>query len=183
MDIFWKGAKHIDADGTVETKTFSGRIGALLSTNYKEVFFNLAKLDPDNEPGRLTLITRFGAKEIDKYLPKLLREIKKEGFNPVWSCDPMHGNTYTAETSHKTRNFNEILQEIQCFFEINWAEGTVPGGIHFELTGDNVTECTGGGRNIMDKHLEEKYLTNCDPRLNAEQSLEIAFQIAEMIRS
>lgn len=141
------------------------------------------KLNPENEAGRLTLITRFGAKDVEKYLPGLIREVKKEGYKVVWSCDPMHGNTYTAETGHKTRNFNDILQELQCFFEIHWAEGSVPGGVHFELTGDNVTECTGGGRNILDQNLQENYLTNCDPRLNAEQSLELAFQIAEMIRS
>jgi 3-deoxy-7-phosphoheptulonate synthase len=143
----------------------------------------IEKLNPQNEPGRLTLITRFGANKIDKYLPSLLRNLKGEGYNLLWSCDPMHGNTYTAETKHKTRNFNDILQEIQRFFEIHLAEGTIPGGIHFELTGENVTECTGGGRNIMDKNLQENYLTNCDPRLNAEQSLEIAFQIAEMIKN
>jgi 3-deoxy-7-phosphoheptulonate synthase len=141
------------------------------------------RLNPENEAGRLTLITRFGASKIEHYLPHLLREMKKEGYKLVWSCDPMHGNTYTAETGHKTRNFDEILQEIQGFFEIHWAEGTVPGGIHFELTGNNVTECTGGGRNILDHNLAENYLTNCDPRLNAEQSLEIAFQIAEMLRN
>jgi len=141
------------------------------------------KLNPENEAGRLTLITRFGASQIEHYLPHLLRSMKAEGYNLVWSCDPMHGNTYTAETGHKTRNFNEILQEIQGFFEIHWAEGTIPGGIHFELTGNNVTECTGGGRNIADHNLVENYLTTCDPRLNAEQSLEIAFQIAEMLRN
>jgi 3-deoxy-7-phosphoheptulonate synthase len=141
------------------------------------------RLNPENEPGRITLITRFGAKEVDKYLPSLIREIKNEGYKVVWSCDPMHGNTYTAETGHKTRNFDEILHELQCFFEIHWAEGSIPGGVHFELTGDNVTECTGGGRNILDQHLQQNYLTNCDPRLNAEQSLELAFQLAEMIRS
>lgn len=141
------------------------------------------KLNPENEAGRLTLITRFGANDVEKYLPGLVREIKKEGYKVVWSCDPMHGNTYTAETGHKTRNFNDILQEIQCFFEIHWAEGSIPGGVHFELTGENVTECTGGGRNILDQHLQRNYQTNCDPRLNAEQSLELAFQIAEMIRN
>lgn len=139
-------------------------------------------LNPENDPGRLTIITRFGAKEVDRHLPKLLRGIREEGFAPVWSCDPMHGNTYTAETSHKTRNFKDILAEIQRFFAIHRAEGTVPGGIHFELTGDNVTECTGGDRNIVDANLRENYRTSCDPRLNAEQSLELAFQIAEMIR-
>ena len=95
----------------------------------------------------------------------------------------MHGNTYTAETGHKTRNFDEILKEIRGFFEIHWAEGSNPGGVHFELTGENVTECTGGGRDIKDHHLKLNYQTNCDPRLNAEQSLDLAFQIAEMIRS
>lgn len=143
----------------------------------------IEKLNPENEAGKLTLITRFGCKKIDDYLPSLIREIKKEGCKVVWSCDPMHGNTYTAEGGLKTRNFNDILQEIQCFFEIHWAEGSVPGGVHFELTGENVTECTGGGRNILDQHLQKNYQTNCDPRLNNEQSLELAFQIAEMIRS
>ena len=143
----------------------------------------IARLNPTNEAGRITLITRFGAKNVDKHLPQLVREIKKEGCKVVWSCDPMHGNTYTAESGHKTRNFDEILQELQCFFEIHWAEGSIPGGVHFELTGDNVTECTGGGRNILDQQLNQNYLTNCDPRLNAEQSLELAFQLAEMIRS
>ncbi|MDA8165986.1 MAG: 3-deoxy-7-phosphoheptulonate synthase class II [Desulfobacteraceae bacterium] len=142
----------------------------------------VARLNPDNERGRLTLITRFGAKKIEAHLPPLLRAIKEEGAQVLWSCDPMHGNTYTAETGHKTRNFDEILREIRSFFEVHWAEGTVPGGVHFELTGDNVTECTGGGRNILDQHLSRNYQTTCDPRLNAEQSLEAAFQIAEMIR-
>jgi 3-deoxy-7-phosphoheptulonate synthase len=143
----------------------------------------ITRLNPDNEAGRMTLITRFGAEKIGQSLPQLVRELKKEGLQVVWSCDPMHGNTYTAETGHKTRKFNNILQEIRSFFEIHWAEGTVPGGVHFELTGENVTECTGGGRNILDEHLQRNYQTNCDPRLNAEQSLELAFQIAEMIRS
>ncbi|MCF6289592.1 MAG: 3-deoxy-7-phosphoheptulonate synthase class II [Desulfobacterales bacterium] len=143
----------------------------------------LDRLNPDNEAGRMTLITRFGAKQIEKYLPPLVKEITRSGHTVVWSCDPMHGNTYTAESGHKTRNFEEIMDEIRCFFEIHWAEGTVPGGIHFELTGENVTECIGGGRNILDQQLQERYLTNCDPRLNAEQSLELAFQIAELIRS
>ena len=141
------------------------------------------KLNPENEPGRLTLITRLGMKKIEKVLPPLLREAKREGYNIVWSCDPMHANTYTANSGHKTRNFNDILSEVTCFFETHWAEGTIPGGVHFEMTGDNVTECTGGARNIIAEDLHQNYLTTCDPRLNAEQSLEVAFQIAEMIRS
>ena len=95
----------------------------------------------------------------------------------------MHANTYTADTGHKTRSFNDILSEITCFFETHWSEGTHPGGLHFEMTGENVTECTGGARNIVDEQLSRNYLTSCDPRLNAEQSLEVAFQVADMIRS
>jgi len=140
-------------------------------------------LNPDNEAGRITLITRLGMKKIEKVLPPLLRGMKQEGLNIVWSCDPMHANTYTAESGHKTRNFNDILSEITCFFETHWSEGTVPGGVHFEMTGENVTECTGGARNIIDEELHHNYLTTCDPRLNAEQSLEVAFQIADMIRT
>ncbi len=143
----------------------------------------ITALNPENDPGRITLINRLGMKKIEKVLPPLLREIKREGFNIVWSCDPMHANTYTASSGHKTRNFNDILSEITCFFEIHWSEGTVPGGVHFEMTGNNVTECTGGAHNIVDEELADNYLTSCDPRLNAEQSLEVAFQIADMIRS
>ncbi|PID41091.1 MAG: 3-deoxy-7-phosphoheptulonate synthase class II [Proteobacteria bacterium] len=139
-------------------------------------------LNPENEPGRLTLITRLGMNRIADVLPPLLRHMKRDGRNIVWSCDPMHANTYTAETGHKTRNYNDILSELTSFFEINWAEDTVPGGVHFELTGDNVTECTGGARGLKDLNLNENYQTTCDPRLNAEQSLEVAFHIAEMIR-
>ncbi len=141
------------------------------------------RLNPENEAGRMTLITRFGAKDIEKYMPPLVRAVKKEGMNVVWSCDPMHANIRKAETGHKTRSFDDILSELRCFFELHWSEGTVPGGVHFELTGDNVTECTGGARQLADAQLGENYLTTCDPRLNAEQSLEMAFQIAEMIRS
>ncbi len=139
-------------------------------------------LNPDNEKGRLTFITRMGKEKIDEVLPSLLREIKREGLHILWSCDPMHANTYTAASGHKTRKFDDILSEITRFFAIHQAEGTKPGGIHLEMTGDNVTECTGGANNIDDNQLSQNYLTTCDPRLNAEQSLEVAFQIAKMIR-
>jgi 3-deoxy-7-phosphoheptulonate synthase len=139
-------------------------------------------LNPDNEPGRLTLITRFGKDRIGDALPPLLREMKREGRNIVWSCDPMHANTFTTKDGHKTRSFEDILSEVRSFFDIHWAEDTVPGGVHFELTGEDVTECVGGARDIDDKDLKINYQTTCDPRLNAEQSLEVAFQIAEMIR-
>ncbi|MGL1932391.1 MAG: 3-deoxy-7-phosphoheptulonate synthase class II [Desulfotalea sp.] len=140
-------------------------------------------LNPENEAGRITLITRLGVDGIGETLPPLLREMKKEGHKIVWSCDPMHANTYTATSGHKTRNFNNIISEITSFFEIHKAEGTVAGGIHLEMTGDNVTECTGGGSNIVDEELATNYQTTCDPRLNAEQSLDVAFQIANLIKN
>ncbi len=143
----------------------------------------IERLNPANEPGRMTLIARFGAHDIEKYLPPLIRAVKQEGLNVLWSCDPMHANIRKASSGHKTRSFDDILSELRCFFELHWSEGTIPGGVHFELTGDNVTECTGGARQLADAQLGDNYLTTCDPRLNAEQSLEMAFQIAEMIRS
>ncbi|XOF35437.1 MAG: class II 3-deoxy-7-phosphoheptulonate synthase [Candidatus Electrothrix sp. YB6] len=143
----------------------------------------IERLNPDNEAGRITLITRFGVNDIEKYLPPLLRAVKKEGMHVVWSCDPMHANIRKANSGHKTRSFDDILAELHQFFELNWAEGTVPGGVHFELTGADVTECTGGARKLEDEHLSRNYLTTCDPRLNAEQSLEMAFQLAELIKS
>lgn len=143
----------------------------------------IERLNPENEAGRMTLIARFGAKDIEKHLPPLLKAVKKEGMNVLWSCDPMHANIRKTEGGHKTRSFDDILSELHQFFELNWAEGTIPGGVHFELTGADVTECTGGARQLSDEHLSENYLTTCDPRLNAEQSLEMAFQIAEMMKS
>ena len=184
--LLWIGERTRQVEGA-HVEFFRGvhnPIGVKIGPNHDldDVKRLVRALNPENEPGRLTLITRFGAKKIGQGLPPLVRALKQEGFRLVWSCDPMHGNTYTAETGHKTRSFDDILQEIRTFFEIHWAEGTVPGGVHFEMTGENVTECTGGGRNIMAHHLAEKYMTMCDPRLNAEQSLELAFQIAELIR-
>ncbi|MGN7612521.1 class II 3-deoxy-7-phosphoheptulonate synthase [Magnetococcales bacterium HHB-1] len=137
------------------------------------------RLDPENEPGRLTLIARFGHEKIGDILPKLVRAVKAEGKQVIWSCDPMHGNTYSAPSGHKTRHFDHVLSELKQFFAIHKAEGTYPGGAHFELTGDNVTECVGGSRDIREDQLKERYETTCDPRLNATQSLDIAFKIAE----
>ena len=185
--MVWIGERTRQVDGA-HVEFFRGilnPIGVKIGPDYDadNIKKLVTTLNPDKEPGRLTLITRFGAKKIEKFLPGLVRAVKETGVPVVWCCDPMHGNTYTAETGLKTRNFDEILQEIRTFFEIHWAEGTIPGGVHFEMTGDNVTECTGGGRNISDEGLRRNYQTNCDPRLNAEQSLELAFQIAEMIRN
>jgi 3-deoxy-7-phosphoheptulonate synthase len=143
----------------------------------------IQKLNPSNDPGRLTLITRFGARKIKSLLPNLLKEIKSEGFKVVWLCDPMHGNTYTNKHIQKTRKYEDILQEIKCFWQIHKAMGTIAGGVHLELTGDNVTECIGGNRKLLDKDLKLNYQTNCDPRLNAEQAVELAFEIAGIIRT
>ncbi len=139
-------------------------------------------LDPENEAGRLTLITRYGVDEIEKHLPQLLRAVKAEGRQVIWSCDPMHGNTITAESGYKTRPFDRILGEVRNFMNIHKAEGTHAGGIHVEMTGKNVTECTGGAFALADKDLCDRYHSHCDPRLNADQALELAFLIAEELK-
>ena len=136
-------------------------------------------LNPTNEPGRLTLINRFGAGKVGDHLPKLIKAIQREGKNVVWSCDPMHGNTIKAESGYKTRPFDRVLREVREFFAIHAAEGTYPGGVHFEMTGKDVTECTGGLRAVADEDLSARYHTACDPRLNASQSLELAFLVSE----
>ena len=140
-------------------------------------------LNPNNNPGRLTLITRMGADKLEANLPRLLRRVKAEGRNVVWSSDPMHGNTFSASSGYKTRNFDAILSEIKQFFQAHEAEGTYAGGIHLEMTGQHVTECTGGAYQISDEDLKEAYKTQCDPRLNADQVLEMAFLVADHLRS
>ncbi len=139
-------------------------------------------LNPENEPGRLTLIVRYGADKLARYLPALIRVIKREGKQVVWSCDPMHGNTIKAASGYKTRPFNAIMREVESFFDVCHAEGAYPGGIHAEMTGKNVTECTGGANSISDADLSNRYHTYCDPRLNADQALELAFLVAERLR-
>jgi len=138
-------------------------------------------LNPQNEPGRLTLIARFGADKVADHLPKLLRAVEREGRKVVWSCDPMHGNIISLN-GYKTRPFDRILKEVQTFFDVHRAEGTHPGGIHIEMTGKNVTECTGGARAISAEDLQDRYHTHCDPRLNADQALELAFLVAELLK-
>jgi 3-deoxy-7-phosphoheptulonate synthase len=137
-------------------------------------------LNPENEAGRLTLIARFGSEAVGEHLPKLIRAVEREGRKVVWSCDPMHGNTITA-AGYKTRPFDRILREVQTFFEVHQAEGTHAGGIHVEMTGKNVTECTGGARAVRDEDLQDRYHTHCDPRLNADQALELAFLVSEFL--
>ncbi len=139
-------------------------------------------LNPGNEPGRLTLICRFGADKVGESLPPLLRAVTREGRHVVWSCDPMHGNTIKASSGFKTRPFEKIMGEIQAFFAVNRAEGTYAGGIHLEMTGRDVTECTGGARALSDIDLGDRYHTYCDPRLNAEQAIEVAFLVAELLK-
>lgn len=139
-------------------------------------------LNPTNDPGRLTLITRMGAGNLEQNLPALLRRVKEEGRHVVWSSDPMHGNTITSSSGFKTRNFDAILSEIKQFFGAHEAEGTHAGGIHLEMTGQHVTECTGGAYQIGDDDLKEAYKTQCDPRLNADQVLELAFLVADHLR-
>ena len=139
-------------------------------------------LNPDNEPGRLTLITRMGADRLPELLPGLIRAVQKEGLEVVWSSDPMHGNTVKSASGFKTRQFDDILRELNQFFEVHQAEGSYPGGIHLEMTGEHVTECTGGAYQISDSDLATRYLTSCDPRLNADQVLELAYLIADALK-
>ncbi|MBE2983748.1 3-deoxy-7-phosphoheptulonate synthase class II [Campylobacter sp. RM9344] len=140
------------------------------------------KLNPENEVGRLNVIIRMGADKIEKNLPQILRELKREGLNILYSIDPMHGNTVKSSNNYKTREFDKIISEVRSFFEIHKAEGTHPGGIHLEMTGQDVTECTGGTLNVTEQSLEERYETQCDPRLNADQALELAFLIADFLK-
>ncbi|NJO53740.1 MAG: 3-deoxy-7-phosphoheptulonate synthase class II [Bacteroidales bacterium] len=139
-------------------------------------------LNPANEPGRIQLITRYGADKIGEQYPALARRVKQEGRAVIWTCDPMHGNTVKAGTGFKTRPFDLILQEVKGFFAVHAAEGTHPGGVHLEMTGRNVTECTGGARAISENDLSDRYHTYCDPRLNAEQAIELAFLIADLLK-
>jgi 3-deoxy-7-phosphoheptulonate synthase len=139
-------------------------------------------LNPDNEPGRLTLIVRSGADKAGDCLPPLIRAVQREGRVVVWSCDPMHGNTITSSTGYKTRPFDRILSEVQTFLSVRAAEGSHAGGIHLEMTGQDVTECIGGARAITASDLDSRYHTACDPRLNAEQSIDMAFLIAELLK-
>ncbi|ETX15532.1 phospho-2-dehydro-3-deoxyheptonate aldolase [Roseivivax halodurans JCM 10272] len=143
----------------------------------------MARLNPSNEAGKLTLIARFGAGKTAEHLPRLIEAVRSEGANVTWVCDPMHGNTIKSASGYKTRPFDAVLREVRDFFAVHRAEGTVPGGVHFEMTGLDVTECTGGVQAVSDENLSDRYHTACDPRLNASQSLELAFLVAEELTS
>lgn len=181
--LIWIGDRTRQPDGAhVEfAKGVQNPIGLKCgpSTTPEDLKVLMSELNPDNEAGRLTLIARFGAGKVGDHLPRLIRTVQEEGANVVWSCDPMHGNTEKSATGYKTRFFNNILKEVQEFFAIHKAEGTIPAGVHFEMTGKDVTECTGGVRAITDEDLGDRYHTACDPRMNASQSLELAFLVAE----
>ncbi|MBM3722086.1 MAG: 3-deoxy-7-phosphoheptulonate synthase class II [Actinobacteria bacterium] len=184
--FIWIGERTRQLDGAhIDfAKKVKNPIGVKLGpkTTIDETLKLMEVLNPDEEPGRLTFITRMGAKNIRAVLPPLVDAVKKSGRSVLWVCDPMHGNTYESPTGFKTRSFDEVLDEVKGFFEVHLAKGTHPGGIHIELTGDDVTECVGGAAEISHDDLATRYETACDPRLNHTQSLELAFLVAEMLR-
>ncbi len=184
--MLWIGDRTRNLDGA-HVEFFRGLSNPIAckvgpSMQEDELITLIDTLNPNNEAGRLTLISRMGAGKVAKHLPALARRVKQEGRNVVWSCDPMHGNTIKSPNGLKTRPFNDILSELRQFFDIHASEGSYAGGIHFEMTGQDVTECTGGAQAISDADLKNRYRTHCDPRLNASQSLELAFLISEALK-
>ncbi|WP_062211634.1 class II 3-deoxy-7-phosphoheptulonate synthase [Streptomyces sp. NBRC 109706] len=185
--MVWIGERTRQLDGA--HLEFASRIenpiGVKLgpTTTPEDALTLIDRLDPDRRPGRLTFITRMGADKIRDRLPALVEKVTSSGAQVAWICDPMHGNTFEAASGHKTRRFDDVLDEVKGFFEVHKALGTHPGGIHVELTGDDVTECVGGGDEIFVDDLHQRYETACDPRLNRSQSLDLAFLVAEMYRS
>ena len=184
--FIWIGERTRQLDGAhVELASrIRNPIGVKLgpSTTPDDALALAAKLNPANEPGRLTFITRFGAGRIRDGLPPIIEKVTAEGLQVAWITDPMHGNTFEASSGYKTRNFDDVLDEVQGFFDVHRSLGTWPGGLHVELTGDNVTECVGGGEQLTDADLAHRYESVCDPRLNRVQSLEMAFLVADMLR-
>ncbi len=182
----WIGERTRQLDGAhVELLShIRNPIGVKLgpSTSPDDALALAGKLNPDNEPGRLTFITRFGAGKIRDGLPDLVEKVTASGVEVAWVCDPMHGNTFEASSGYKTRRFDDVIEEVQGFFDVHHALGTWPGGVHVELTGDDVTECVGGGEDLAEIDLGNRYESVCDPRLNRVQSLELAFLVAEMLR-
>ena len=184
--FIWIGERTRQLDGAhVEfASKVKNPIGVKLGpkTSVDDALRLIDKLDPTREPGRLTFITRMGAGKIREALPALVDGVTKSGANVLWVCDPMHGNTFESSTGYKTRQFEDVMDEVKGFFEVHKSLGTFPGGVHIELTGDDVTECLGGGAQISAEDLATRYETACDPRLNHTQSLELAFLVAEMLR-
>ncbi|WP_172330950.1 class II 3-deoxy-7-phosphoheptulonate synthase [Mangrovicoccus sp. HB161399] len=185
--MIWIGDRTRQPDGA-HVKFCQGVINPIglkcgPTTTSEDLKVLMEKLNPLNDPGRLTLIARFGAGKVDDHLPRLIETVRAEGANVVWSCDPMHGNTVKSASGYKTRPFEAVLGEVQDFFRVHREMGTIPGGVHFEMTGKDVTECTGGVRAVTDADLSSRYHTACDPRLNASQSLELAFLVAEELNT
>ena len=184
--MLWVGERTRQLDGAhIEyLKGIGNPVGSKIgpTTTPDDLLRLIDALNPDNEPGRLTLITRMGADGLAKTLPELIRAVKREGKSVVWACDPMHANTVKSSNGYKTRHFDSILAEVRGFFEVHKAEGSHAGGVHFEMTGQDVTECVGGAQDITEDNLSARYHTHCDPRLNAEQSLELAFLLAEQLK-
>jgi 3-deoxy-7-phosphoheptulonate synthase len=184
--MVWIGERTRQLDGA--HLEFASRIrnpiGVKLgpTTTVDQALTLIDRLDPERTPGRLTFITRMGAGRVADLLPGLVGKVAAEGAQVAWVCDPMHGNTFTASTGHKTRSFDDVLSEVKDFFEVHRALGTHPGGIHVEITGDDVTECIGGGAGLVAEDLHLRYESACDPRLNRSQSLDLAFLVAEMLR-
>jgi 3-deoxy-7-phosphoheptulonate synthase len=184
--MLWVGDRTCHPDGG-HVRFLSGvrnPVGAKVgpSATPEKVLALCERLNPERVPGRLTLITRLGAHRVTELLPPLVDAVERAGHPVVWICDPMHGNTFMAEGGRKTRHFDHILSEISGFFAVHRAAGTWPGGVHVELTGDDVTECLGGGHQLAEDDLGLRYTTTCDPRLNATQSLDLAFEVAELLR-
>ncbi len=182
----WIGERTRQLDGAhVELlRHVRNPIGVKLgpSTTPDEAIALAGRLNPDDEPGRLTFITRMGAGRIRDKLPELVEKVQAAGVDVAWVCDPMHGNTFEASSGYKTRRFDDVIEEVQGFFDVHRSLGTWPGGLHVELTGDDVTECVGGGEDLLESDLADRYESVCDPRLNRVQSLELAFLVAEMLR-
>jgi len=184
--MVWVGERTREVDGAhVEFLRGVGNpIGVKIGPNASgdDLLRLCDRLNPANEAGRLTVITRFGAASVERLLPPLVRAIRREGRAVVWVCDPVHGNTVKSSTGYKTRHFDQVLAEVTGFFAVHRGEGTHAGGVHLELTGRDVTECVGGAQAITEAHLADRYHTHCDPRLNAKQALELAFLLAEMLK-
>ena len=184
--FLWIGERTRQLDGAhVEfLRHIRNPIGVKLgpTTTADDALALVDRLNPEGEPGRLTFITRMGAGKVRDALPPLVEKVNGAGAPVVWLCDPMHGNTFEAESGHKTRRLDDVVDEVAGFFEVHRALGTHPGGVHLEFTGDDVTECIGGGHEIAESDLHERYETACDPRLNRQQSLDLAFLVAEMYR-
>ncbi|MHB1503663.1 MAG: class II 3-deoxy-7-phosphoheptulonate synthase [Acidimicrobiales bacterium] len=185
--MLWVGERTRQLDGAhVEFLSGIGNpIGCKLgpSATPEEVLAICAKLDPERVPGRLTFIVRMGAGTVEEALPPLLNAVRDAGHPVVWTCDPMHANTFVSDGGRKTRRFDDIIAELQGFFAAHHRAGTWPGGVHVELTGDDVTECLGGLGDVMEDQLHQRYTTTCDPRLNARQAIDLAFRVAELLRA